>query len=807
MKPSKLLLSLLICFSLVLSFYAIGFSVEVEAAGTTYYVDSVSGNDGNNGTSANRAWKTLSKVNSTTFSAGSTILFKRGGSWTGILAPKGSGNSSNYNTISCYGDENDNLPIISNSNEKYNSKINTTVILHNQSYWNVTNLEVVNTCDTTEKYGIYVMSDGGVRINNVTVSDCVVHGAVNTFCKTTVKGTGLTGIMVSHGGSYYGYQDNITVENNTIYDCNGSGIVSTGSAGCGPNGTVDNNANKKNVIRGNYLRNIGQEGILVTNNNAPLVEYNVVDTSHSSTTTTWHVAIWAFSSYNALFQYNEAYNTKTTYDGHAFDCDYQCYGTTFQYNYGHDNEGGFMLICCEPTNWDGGFSFNNNCTIRYNIAQNNPTVQFALTGQIDNTKIYNNTLYYKSGDSVSTYIRTVNKNPEKGPNNTQFYNNIFYNVNGGKFSFSYTESGVTGYAKNTVWQNNLFYGKHPSSEPSDSGKITSDPKFIEAGGAKTGLDSCQVYYLKKGSPALGAGIPVENTCAYPCTTDFFGNPIKARPNIGAYDGDGYDGVETTTGEYTEAPTTPPKTEVDGDNSIYQEPVCVWNKNSWCTKDGDGATKTFDNGYMNIDANSSVSVNMFQLGTWNGGGFFDSDIQRCVGKKGMAIKVKIDRAYGERTNPQKLDVVLKLSISGIGVYSLGFDGITVGGGYVAAYFPYEDFTYVDDRSVHLQPEQAGSISGFEFDIVSYESFSSANFNSLKASISPIYVYDENTPAQILGDVNNDGNVNSVDMLIMRRHILTIPEQTDVFVKEFADMNSDSNINSLDILLLKRKILGI
>ena len=294
MKTSKLLLSLLICFSLVLSIGAIGFSVKVEAAGTTYYVDSVSGKDTNSGTSANRAWKTLNKVNSTTFAAGSTILFKRGGSWTGILAPKGNGNSSSYNTISCYGDENDNLPIISNSTQKYNDKINATVMLHNQNYWKITNLEVINTCDTTEKYGIYVMADSGVRINYVTVSDCVVHGAANTFCKTTVKGTGLTGIMVSHGGSYYGYQDNITVENNTVYDCNGSGIVSTGTSGCGSNGSVSANANKNNVIRGNYLRNIGQEGILVTNNNAPLVEYNVFDSAHSSTTTTWHVAIWAF---------------------------------------------------------------------------------------------------------------------------------------------------------------------------------------------------------------------------------------------------------------------------------------------------------------------------------------------------------------------------------------------------------------------------------------------------------------------------------------------------------------------------------
>ena len=62
------------------------------ASGTTYYVDP-DGNDDNSGTSPTSAWKTLAKVDSTTFRPGDQILFKSGGSWIGTLQPKGSGSA------------------------------------------------------------------------------------------------------------------------------------------------------------------------------------------------------------------------------------------------------------------------------------------------------------------------------------------------------------------------------------------------------------------------------------------------------------------------------------------------------------------------------------------------------------------------------------------------------------------------------------------------------------------------------------------------------------------------------------------
>ncbi|MCO6477748.1 MAG: right-handed parallel beta-helix repeat-containing protein [Phaeodactylibacter sp.] len=65
---------------------------------TTYYVDAQNGNDNNDGLSATFTgegagpWKTISKVNSTLFAPGDSILFKRGAVWTdGPLEPMNGG--------------------------------------------------------------------------------------------------------------------------------------------------------------------------------------------------------------------------------------------------------------------------------------------------------------------------------------------------------------------------------------------------------------------------------------------------------------------------------------------------------------------------------------------------------------------------------------------------------------------------------------------------------------------------------------------------------------------------------------------
>jgi len=53
-------------------------TAPTQSTGKTYYVDPTNGNDANTGQSGTSAWKTLAKLQTVTFSAGDTILLKRG---------------------------------------------------------------------------------------------------------------------------------------------------------------------------------------------------------------------------------------------------------------------------------------------------------------------------------------------------------------------------------------------------------------------------------------------------------------------------------------------------------------------------------------------------------------------------------------------------------------------------------------------------------------------------------------------------------------------------------------------------------
>lgn len=66
-------------------------------SGTIYYVSN-NGNDSNDGKSPEKAWKSLEKVNSSTISRGSAVLFERGDLWRGSLITQNGVTYSSYGT-------------------------------------------------------------------------------------------------------------------------------------------------------------------------------------------------------------------------------------------------------------------------------------------------------------------------------------------------------------------------------------------------------------------------------------------------------------------------------------------------------------------------------------------------------------------------------------------------------------------------------------------------------------------------------------------------------------------------------------
>ena len=576
----------IVCLVLVLLLSTL--PITASAVNTSYYVDAVSGSDSNNGKSVDTAWKTLAKVNSTTFGAGDKILFKRGSSWTGTLYPKGSGASGNPITIDAYGSGA--LPVI-NGNGKYyttSDPIDSAVYLRSQSHWVISNIEVTNKTTTkAERYGIHIDGSGGQN-TGITIRNTKVHDVTNDG--NAGEHARIAGIAVwarSWGDSF----SNVLVEGNEVYNIGSTAIYVNGMKWVG--------SAVNNVIRNNYVHEIGGDGIMTVDCESPLAEYNVANTTHNQSTVAC-VAMWPFSCNNAVFQYNEAYNTKTTADGQGFDSDYMSRGTIFQYNYGHDNEGGFFLICSEPTTWDGKQTgFNDGTIVRYNIGQNNANWQFVLWTNITNTSIYNNVVSIKAGNS-SPVIWSGSRNNLWYPDKTTFKNNIFYhNGTGG-----YLLEKLTG----LVFDYNIFYGYHASSEPYDAHKLTNNPKFVKPGGAGLGITSCDAYKLQIGSPALNSGVLITNNGG----KDYFGNPVSATaaPNRGAYNGPGIDSSTTnSTTTYTttsislpsvipsDTTTTTSATTATSNPPTYSSPFKTANGQMWGLTAGGMSYEQFSTAFV------------------------------------------------------------------------------------------------------------------------------------------------------------------------------------------------------------------
>lgn len=491
---------------------------------TTYYVDAENGDDSNVGTSESEAWKTLTKVNSITYNPGDKILFKSGSIWQGQLWPKGSGEHSKPIVIDKYGTGN--KPIINGGG------VDTAVYLTNQSYWEINNLEVTNQGPTvTQRRAIGIFAKDVGQIDHIYIKNCDIHDVNGADEPVQVTQNGFTMdvkwtggiIFVVEGSEQKTWYNDVLLENNTVKNVDRTGIRVADSAWFNrDNGTDTNWAGCTNVrIRNNVIDNVGGDGIVAQNCDSPIIEYNVAKDCMKRSKF-YNVAIWDWSCKNALFQYNEAYLTRTTRDGQGFDCDYYSTGTTFQYNYSHDNEGGFMLICSP-----GVAQINDGSVIRYNISENDGTRTFQIIGGgTKNTKIYNNVIYIDANVNCS---KVVDNRPGWGdqsyPKDVTFTNNIFAIKNGATFDsnplFTYDYNcfdGVTG--------------------PTDSHKVLGDPQFVNPNSGAIGIQTVAGYKLQETSPCINAGTNIANSGG----KDYWGNTLyNNNADIGAHE---YQGTVT-----------------------------------------------------------------------------------------------------------------------------------------------------------------------------------------------------------------------------------------------------------------------
>ena len=486
----------------------------------TYYIDNINGDDANDGHSDITAWKSLTKINAALLQPGSKVLFKAGGIWNGQLKPMGFGSETAPVIIDKYGEGE--KPLFNGGGMEGEG----VVYVRNFPFIEINNLEIVNDAATGgDRRGVEITANNYGLVQHIYLRNLHIHHIKGLVGHDEVqKKTAGIYITTTADNTVDTRYDDIRIENCLIHHIQNQGIVTNAVSVSDYPGTPNFERRKITnfLVRDNVVHHIAKNAMIIRMTDGGLVERNLCYETAigDGITPITGNTIFSRTVRGTVFQYNEGFlNRSPDYDGSLYDADLISPGTIWQYSYSHDNAHGLMWYCTDPR--------DTGVVVRYNISQNDKGRLMYFNYDFTSSAVYNNVFYV--GENVSPTIISENKNND---HNYQFYNNIIYNNSTtAKYTLATSGSGI----QTRDYSHNIFYGQHPTGEPTDPFKITTDPLFINPGSGATGLTTLDGYKLKPGSPALGAGKVVANNGG----KDFYGNPVSSvtAPNIGVYNGE------------------------------------------------------------------------------------------------------------------------------------------------------------------------------------------------------------------------------------------------------------------------------
>ncbi len=559
-----------------------------QTGGTTYYISSIHGDNAKDGTSESAAWETLDKLIGLQLQPGDEILLEKGSVFEDsyIHLQDVHGTAEAPIRISSYGTGTEKPAIhangqgvwyqqygknLDNVNHKRQGYVSSTILLYDVDFVEVSDLELTNISDDFEYFkgavtsaaenstasadisqnkrmdrtGVAGIAKNGGTMEHVYLDNLYIHDVDGNIGDKHMDNGGIqmnvaqpdneeeTGIARYH---------DIKITNCYVRDVSRAGICvgytyqsNRFSGSAISDETAKKYGHTNLVMENNYVKDIGNDGIVAMYAFRPLVQNNVADRcgadmdvengGYSNYYGYVCAGIWPWKCKDGLFQYNEGFDTVNNQDGMPWDIDYSD-GTIYQYNYSHNNGGGCIMFC-------GGEAYNG--TFRYNISQNDLKGLLILSGN-PKGEVYNN-VFYIDGD-LSTKIH----NPTFCNGTGVMRNNIFYNVS----TAAETEGHMD--KENDTWSNNIFYGYDSRFTVSSLGdtNISADPKFVDPGKAPTsillnsdGMASIHDrsvyngYKLAADSPAANTGVYIKGMPR----NDFFGNEIGLIPDIGVFETD------------------------------------------------------------------------------------------------------------------------------------------------------------------------------------------------------------------------------------------------------------------------------
>lgn len=518
-----------------------GSYVSPTMASGTFYIDATGGDDSNDGQSEGTAWQNITRVNDFTFEAGSSILLKRGETWSGQgMMFKGSGTDGSPIKIGAYGTGD--KPLLEGLGASKG-----LIRLFNQEYIEISDLHITNLGAVKDglRRGIHVVADN--------------FGAVNHMHFTNLKFTDINGTDGLDGGVFANeddekrsgaiyaeirgddvqtYFDDLLLERSYFYDVGNTGFANTSHwSELELNSTFDSNTvpgtedehyihnfvpSKNVVIRRNRFENINSQGMIIRTAENPIMEYNLF--YYCSIGRGSDNACFNSKTVGAVWRYNESCFTEYTEgksDGAGIDSDLRSKNTLIEYNYCHDNEYGGVIT----TGGSFAGAFNDSTIIRYNVLINNKNNSVRVANQNTNLMVHNNLVYYNDETQANKLVFThLSDRTEQGPINSVVANNIFYAPSGNGYFTEDVELTDPRFEQ-VKYTNNLYYGMDSGFQyPDDSNLVTADPLFVngvvpseEIGGYvlldESGLPTGELNYdflagfsLTDLSPALDAGV-------------------------------------------------------------------------------------------------------------------------------------------------------------------------------------------------------------------------------------------------------------------------------------------------------------
>lgn len=531
---------------------------STSTAAKKYYVNT-SGNN-TDGLSIANGWTSLDKVNTKNFSAGDTIVFEGGKSFTGNLDfDNNDGNDSKK-------------PIILTTYGTGKATINTAVTnkcgfkATNTQGFAITNLKFTGPGNGTQKdidgMLFYTTNTSGY-LSNIQIKNVEVSGF--GYCGIRFYSNWDANVKA-------GYKD-VLIDGCKVHDCRENGIVSFGYDVQSTNFYHHKKFTLKNTevynITGYASSTHKGSGIVLSQIDSSLIERCVAyNTGTANSACGGPGGIWVYAANAITIQYCESHHnssgTSTGCDGLGFDLDGGVTNSIVQYCYSHDNDGAGYLL----GNFSGARPWSNN-TVRYCISANDArtnnsavTLFTAPSTQWNGLKLYNNTIYVtpSSNNKYSTFGAFQMSDYGTNMSGVEAYSNIFYTTGG----LPLVTVPTTFVAQNPKFIGNLYYTSGQPFSVTYGSKYNSLTAFRAAGTntEKNGVnntgfdadplitnttaatlfpkptDSLNAFKLSSNSPAKDAGLNLSTSFGINAgTRDYFGNtlPFNVSYDIGAHE--------------------------------------------------------------------------------------------------------------------------------------------------------------------------------------------------------------------------------------------------------------------------------